>query len=38
MFDQAYLMAEIVDAEHRAIEGYERDKCVLYAMPPTECA
>lgn len=33
MFDQSYIMAELVDAEHGVIVGYEREKCVLTSMP-----
>ena len=33
MFDQSYVMAELVDAENRVIPGFERTKCVHYYLP-----
>jgi hypothetical protein len=37
MFDQSYIMAELVDSEGAPIPGYERDLCVLTEMRKGSC-
>lgn len=33
MFEQSYIMAELVDTDHNVIPGFERAKCVHYHLP-----
>lgn len=33
MFDQSYIMAELIDESGHVINGYEKERCIIHVMP-----